>query len=259
MDLFRYITDIFDRNQVKSYHSILIPTSQRKQPFHDQSIISFKNDILSRHSHSIIFFTKCFVFLNYLLRIEEKLLAVSSELQRSWALKPLLCVMRVISAQTTFKRYLLAFITFFCRQMKRFVFLLETMCFLIWRTSFASQRIITLMYVIFIRFYSRQFILAMVFSPKALFSLDYARVMESNLSDLRLKQCSCLVQKSTLFVNFCNSGRDAKDLAMQCGIPVVPGYNGSDQSLSRLKDEVKRIGFPVLLKATMGGGGRVRS
>lgn len=46
---------------------------------------------------------------------------------------------------------------------------------------------------------------------------------------------------------------------MQCGIPVVPGYNGSDQSLSRLKDEVKRIGFPVLLKATMGGGGRVRS
>ena len=38
---------------------------------------------------------------------------------------------------------------------------------------------------------------------------------------------------------------------------MVPGYNGNDQSLSRLKEEVERIGFPVLLKATMGGGGRV--
>lgn len=54
-----------------------------------------------------------------------------------------------------------------------------------------------------------------------------------------------------------NIGRDAKNLAIQCGIPVVPGYNGNDQSLSRLKEEVERIGFPVLLKATMGGGGRV--
>ena len=53
--------------------------------------------------------------------------------------------------------------------------------------------------------------------------------------------------------------RDAKNLAVQCGIPIVPGYNGADQSVSRLHEEVSRIGYPALLKATMGGGGRVGS
>ena len=51
--------------------------------------------------------------------------------------------------------------------------------------------------------------------------------------------------------------RDAKELAIRCGIPVVPGYNGDDQSMSRICEEVKHIGYPSLLKATMGGGGRV--
>lgn len=51
--------------------------------------------------------------------------------------------------------------------------------------------------------------------------------------------------------------RDAKELAVRCGIPVIPGYNGGDQSMSRICEEVKQIGYPALLKATMGGGGRV--
>lgn len=51
--------------------------------------------------------------------------------------------------------------------------------------------------------------------------------------------------------------RDAKNLAIRAGIPVVPGYNGSDQSVSKLIEEIHKIDYPVLLKATMGGGGRV--
>lgn len=53
--------------------------------------------------------------------------------------------------------------------------------------------------------------------------------------------------------------RDAKELAMKCGIPVVPGYNDADQSPERLMQEIQRIGYPVILKASYGGGGRVAS
>lgn len=40
------------------------------------------------------------------------------------------------------------------------------------------------------------------------------------------------------------------------GIPLVPGYHGEDQSESVLSAEAKKIGFPVLIKATAGGGGK---
>ena len=46
---------------------------------------------------------------------------------------------------------------------------------------------------------------------------------------------------------------------MKCGIPVVPGYNDADQSPERLMQEIQRIGYPVILKASYGGGGRVAS
>jgi 3-methylcrotonyl-CoA carboxylase alpha subunit len=39
-------------------------------------------------------------------------------------------------------------------------------------------------------------------------------------------------------------------------IPLIPGYNGKDQSVERLEQEAKRIEFPVLLKASAGGGGK---
>jgi acetyl/propionyl-CoA carboxylase alpha subunit len=40
------------------------------------------------------------------------------------------------------------------------------------------------------------------------------------------------------------------------GIPVVPGYNGSEQDFSHLTEEAERIGFPILIKASAGGGGK---
>ncbi|MGE0094710.1 MAG: acetyl-CoA carboxylase biotin carboxylase subunit [Alphaproteobacteria bacterium] len=48
----------------------------------------------------------------------------------------------------------------------------------------------------------------------------------------------------------------AKALMVKAGVPVVPGYHGADQSAALLKREAEKIGFPVLIKATAGGGGR---
>ena len=48
----------------------------------------------------------------------------------------------------------------------------------------------------------------------------------------------------------------AKALMAQAGVPLVPGYHGAEQDPSRLLDEARRIGFPVLIKASAGGGGR---
>ncbi|HEY4472719.1 MAG TPA: acetyl-CoA carboxylase biotin carboxylase subunit [Stellaceae bacterium] len=48
----------------------------------------------------------------------------------------------------------------------------------------------------------------------------------------------------------------AKDLMQRHGVPLVPGYHGEDQKPARLSDEAERIGFPVLIKASAGGGGR---
>jgi acetyl/propionyl-CoA carboxylase alpha subunit len=49
---------------------------------------------------------------------------------------------------------------------------------------------------------------------------------------------------------------EAKRLAADHGVPSVPGYHGEDQSPQRLLAEAKAVGFPVLIKASAGGGGR---
>jgi 3-methylcrotonyl-CoA carboxylase alpha subunit len=41
------------------------------------------------------------------------------------------------------------------------------------------------------------------------------------------------------------------------GVPVIEGYHGEDQSMAKLKQEAERIGFPVMIKAVRGGGGKV--
>ncbi len=52
------------------------------------------------------------------------------------------------------------------------------------------------------------------------------------------------------------SKRDAKALARLAGVACVPGYDGEDQSDRVLAEAAARIGFPVLVKASAGGGGR---
>ena len=48
----------------------------------------------------------------------------------------------------------------------------------------------------------------------------------------------------------------AKALMAEAGVPVTPGYLGQDQSAARLAEEAARIGYPVLIKAVAGGGGK---
>jgi 3-methylcrotonyl-CoA carboxylase alpha subunit len=48
----------------------------------------------------------------------------------------------------------------------------------------------------------------------------------------------------------------AKALMQRSGVPIVPGYHEADQSVTALAKAAERIGYPVLLKASAGGGGR---
>ncbi|MGD8326868.1 MAG: acetyl/propionyl/methylcrotonyl-CoA carboxylase subunit alpha, partial [Sphingomonadales bacterium] len=48
----------------------------------------------------------------------------------------------------------------------------------------------------------------------------------------------------------------AKALMTEAGVPVVPGYHGASQDEALLAKEAERIGYPVLIKAVSGGGGK---
>src|SRR5438270_10247124 len=48
----------------------------------------------------------------------------------------------------------------------------------------------------------------------------------------------------------------AKKLMAEAGVPVTPGYLGEDQDPKRLKKEAGAVGYPVLIKAVAGGGGK---
>jgi len=49
---------------------------------------------------------------------------------------------------------------------------------------------------------------------------------------------------------------ESKQLMEKAGVPLVPGYHGADQNPELLKREADRIGYPVLIKASAGGGGK---
>mgnify|MGYP000048988176 FL=1 len=45
-------------------------------------------------------------------------------------------------------------------------------------------------------------------------------------------------------------------MMIEAGVPVVPGSDGSIESVSQGKEIARKIGYPVLIKASAGGGGR---
>jgi 3-methylcrotonyl-CoA carboxylase alpha subunit len=49
---------------------------------------------------------------------------------------------------------------------------------------------------------------------------------------------------------------ESKRLMGKAGVPLVPGYHGAEQEPEMLKREADRIGYPVLIKASAGGGGK---
>ena len=52
------------------------------------------------------------------------------------------------------------------------------------------------------------------------------------------------------------SKAESRRLMQSLGVPVVPGYDGEDQSRETLTAEAERIGWPLLVKASAGGGGK---
>ena len=52
------------------------------------------------------------------------------------------------------------------------------------------------------------------------------------------------------------SKSEARQLMAAAGVPVLPGYDGDDQSDGVLEAEARRLGFPLLVKPTAGGGGK---
>ncbi|MCP4621565.1 MAG: acetyl-CoA carboxylase biotin carboxylase subunit [Bradyrhizobium sp.] len=48
----------------------------------------------------------------------------------------------------------------------------------------------------------------------------------------------------------------AKEIMQKAGVPCVPGYQGAEQSDAAMLAEARKIGFPVMIKAVAGGGGR---
>ncbi|TDH73278.1 uncharacterized protein CCR75_005477 [Bremia lactucae] len=48
----------------------------------------------------------------------------------------------------------------------------------------------------------------------------------------------------------------SKAIMIKAGVPVTPGYHGLNQSLEALQNEARKIGYPVLIKAVLGGGGK---
>ena len=49
---------------------------------------------------------------------------------------------------------------------------------------------------------------------------------------------------------------ESKRLMEHAGVPLVPGYHGAEQDAAHLQREADRIGYPVLIKASAGGGGK---
>ncbi|HHX8486172.1 TPA: acetyl/propionyl/methylcrotonyl-CoA carboxylase subunit alpha [Vibrio diabolicus] len=52
------------------------------------------------------------------------------------------------------------------------------------------------------------------------------------------------------------SKSQAKAIMSEANVPLVPGYHGTDNSVEHLLAEAEKIGYPVMLKATQGGGGK---
>jgi len=64
------------------------------------------------------------------------------------------------------------------------------------------------------------------------------------------------VGPSAATIRLMGSKSAAKGLIESSGVPVVPGYHGEDQSIAMLQSAADRIGYPLLVKASAGGGGR---
>ncbi len=66
----------------------------------------------------------------------------------------------------------------------------------------------------------------------------------------------CFVGPPAAAIRAMGSKSQAKSLLADAGVPLTPGYHGTEQSPQFLLAEANRIGYPLLIKASAGGGGR---
>ncbi|QRG85035.1 acetyl/propionyl/methylcrotonyl-CoA carboxylase subunit alpha [Vibrio diabolicus] len=74
------------------------------------------------------------------------------------------------------------------------------------------------------------------------------------------KACSengiVFIGPSTSAIEAMGSKSQAKAIMSEANVPLVPGYHGTDNSVEHLLAEAEKIGYPVMLKAAQGGGGK---
>ncbi len=66
----------------------------------------------------------------------------------------------------------------------------------------------------------------------------------------------CFIGPPSPAIELMGSKRQSKLAVEQAGVPTVPGYDGADQNTDTLAREAERIGTPLMIKASAGGGGR---
>jgi 3-methylcrotonyl-CoA carboxylase alpha subunit len=50
---------------------------------------------------------------------------------------------------------------------------------------------------------------------------------------------------------------ESKTIMSAAGVPCIPGYHGENQDVEFLSKKADEIGYPIMIKAVMGGGGKV--
>jgi 3-methylcrotonyl-CoA carboxylase alpha subunit len=78
----------------------------------------------------------------------------------------------------------------------------------------------------------------------------------AELAEACAKQGVVFVGPSAEAIRAMGSKSVAKSLMEKFDVPLTPGYHGDDQDPNRLAQEASRIGYPVLIKASAGGGGK---
>jgi 3-methylcrotonyl-CoA carboxylase alpha subunit len=78
----------------------------------------------------------------------------------------------------------------------------------------------------------------------------------AEFADACLKAGLVFVGPTAAMMNAMGSKSGSKFLMEQAGVPLVPGYHGEAQDEATLAKAADKIGFPVLVKASAGGGGR---
>ncbi|PIK41446.1 hypothetical protein BSL78_21716 [Apostichopus japonicus] len=78
----------------------------------------------------------------------------------------------------------------------------------------------------------------------------------TEFADLCEKEGKVFVGPPTNAIRDMGIKSTSKHIMAAAGVPIIEGYHGEDQSDERLRQEAEKIGYPVMLKAVRGGGGK---